>query len=159
MKLHKSTRIPWEKVEPLNNTQPAPWLNPSKTHKPKNNQTKNKHLETGKQGEQKAEQFLLNQGLSLEDTNYRCKCGEIDLIMSQAYTAIIVEVRVRNNISHGSGLDSILPAKQKRIFKCAQLWWQKIGQYKFQTLRFDAVDVCDQRPINWVKNAWCINDL
>jgi len=39
------------------------------------------HLLRGEKSEQRACDFLLKQGLQIVDKNFRCKYGELDLIM------------------------------------------------------------------------------
>ncbi len=148
--------IPWEKTDLTPATPKAPWLKQTPNQTP--TQSKKNHLETGLLGEVIAKNFLLRQGLVFIQANYRCKCGEIDLIMSQEETAIVVEVRVRNTKSHGSGLDSIRQKKQRRVSNCALLWWQKTGQFIFKGLRFDAVVLSENQQIDWIQNAWILEN-
>ncbi|MCG8115726.1 MAG: YraN family protein, partial [Candidatus Thiodiazotropha endolucinida] len=56
-----------------------------------------KHLEYGQQAEQQALDFLQSRGLRLQERNFRCKTGEIDLVMRDAGTLVFVEVRFRQS--------------------------------------------------------------
>jgi len=85
-------------------------------------------------------------------------CGEIDLIMAQGSTAIIVEVRLRNNNRHGSALESVSTHKQARVSRCAKLWWVQKGQRQFKHLRFDVVALEHGTEPKWVQNAWQISN-
>ena len=57
----------------------------------------------GKSAEEYAKQYLQRQGLTLMGQNYRCKYGEIDLIMQDKKTTVFVEVRFRKSQRFGSG--------------------------------------------------------
>ena len=51
--------------------------------------------ETGDSAERIAEQYLIERGLVLVARNYRCRFGEIDLVMKDRETLVFVEVRLR----------------------------------------------------------------
>ena len=55
--------------------------------------TKAAHLVRGETAEQQACDYLKKQGLKLIARNFRCKQGELDLIMQDKQTLVIVEVR------------------------------------------------------------------
>jgi putative endonuclease len=78
--------------------------------------------------------------------------------MAQGNTAVVVEVRLRNNRRHGSALESVSRAKQLRISRCASLWWAQQGQPRFTHLRFDVVAVESGNEPVWVQNAWQISN-
>lgn len=111
-------------------------------------------LSKGKDAENWALQLLEQHGLTLIAQNHRYHCGEIDLVMAHGTTAVIVEVRLRTNQSHGTALDSISAQKQARVTRCAKLWWVQQGQRQFTHLRFDVVAVNHQHDMQWVQNAW-----
>lgn len=90
--------------------------------------------------------------------NHRCRCGELDLIMVQGDTAVVVEVRQRSNSRHGSALESVSTHKQSRVTRCAKLWWVQQGQRKFTHLRFDVVALESGSEPQWVQNAWQISN-
>ena len=53
------------------------------------------HLISGEQAEQQACDFLITQGLTMVERNFRSPYGELDLIMVDGETLVIVEVRFR----------------------------------------------------------------
>ncbi len=108
----------------------------------------------GQHAEQLALHYLQAQGLVLLHQNYRCKCGELDLLMAEGACAVVVEVRARSPTRHGQAGESITQAKQQRVARCAALWWVKEGQRKFKHLRFDVVAIQDPQPPQWIRNAW-----
>ncbi|MBU0784323.1 MAG: YraN family protein [Gammaproteobacteria bacterium] len=115
-------------------------------------------LAQGQQAEIQALRLLESKGLVLVAQNHRCRCGEIDLIMAQGETAVVVEVRQRSNSRHGSALESVSSKKQSRVVRCAKLWWVQQGQRKFQHLRFDVIALENGAEPLWVQNAWQISN-
>ena len=51
----------------------------------------------GKQGENKAKNYLKRRGYQILETNYRTKAGEIDLIAKEKDCLVFVEVKTRTN--------------------------------------------------------------
>jgi hypothetical protein len=57
----------------------------------------------GQQGEDRALAHLQQQGLRLLERNFRCKLGELDLIMQHGAALVFVEVRQRASARYGGG--------------------------------------------------------
>ena len=89
--------------------------------------------------------------------NYRCRRGEIDLVMRDADTLVFVEVRRRRSRVFGGGLDSVDARKRARIVAAAEhyLMVNRIGDDR--PCRFDVVAI-DGPPrsakIEWVRGAF-----
>ncbi|WP_445401348.1 YraN family protein [Zobellella sp. An-6] len=108
----------------------------------------------GEQFERRAEQYLLEQGLSLVVRNYQCRLGEIDLIMRAGTTLVFVEVRYRKSAHFGGALASVTAAKQQRLRRTALSYLQSQGLNESrQSCRFDLV-ACDGNAIDWIPNAF-----
>jgi len=110
------------------------------------------HLTKGEFFEQQACQFLLQQGLQLIEKNFPCRYGELDLIMRENKTLVIVEVRFRQSNKYGGAVESITPKKQSRIISSTQhyLSLKKIDS----PIRFDVIAISGNHEINWIKNAF-----
>ncbi|GAB3377467.1 hypothetical protein GCM10027317_20230 [Massilia agri] len=65
----------------------------------------------GRQWEQAALLYLKRRGLTMVEENFRCKGGEIDLIMRDGDTLVFVEVRQRADRTHGGAAASITPPR------------------------------------------------
>lgn len=105
---------------------------------------------SGQIGEDDALAYLQCQGLTLVERNFRCKGGEIDLVMQAPDTLIFVEVRKRADTKHGGAAASVTPAKQKRLIFAAHIFLQR---YKMPpACRFDVIAI-DGTEISWLKNA------
>lgn len=105
---------------------------------------------SGQAGEDAALAHLTEQGLRLVQCNFRCKVGEIDLVMQEGATLVFVEVRKRADASHGGAAASVTYAKQRRLIRAAQFYLQR---YKMPpACRFDVIAI-DGGTMNWLKNA------
>lgn len=107
----------------------------------------------GVHAEKIAENYLINQGLSLIKQNYSCKYGEIDLIMRDGNTTVFIEVRLRSNSAFGGAGSSITKSKQSKLSRTAEHYLQQHGN---DACRFDAVlmNKADAANIEWIKNAF-----
>ncbi|MCC6916797.1 YraN family protein, partial [Nitrosomonas sp.] len=74
----------------------------------------------GSDAEQRAAIFLQQQKLTLLESNYRCRFGEIDLIMQEGNTVVFVEVRMRSGNRFGGAAASITTAKQLKLIRAAR---------------------------------------
>ena len=66
---------------------------------------------SGNEAEKMAATYLQQHGLILLETNYRCRFGEIDLVMRDGNATVFVEVRLRSNTDFGGAGISITPAQ------------------------------------------------
>jgi len=120
------------------------------------NSTKHK----GNCAEASACKYLEQHGLSVISRNYRCKSGEIDIIMQKDSHVVFVEVRLRNNTEFGSGLESITRHKKKRLITAAMHFLQQNPAYGDAPCRFDVISITgspSNYSINWVRDAF-VND-
>ena len=108
----------------------------------------------GSEAERYAEEFLRRHDLVLLQRNYRCRFGEIDLIMQDGTTLVFVEVRMRTSEAFGGAAGSITFAKQRKLLCAARHY---LAALKFEpSCRFDAVLLSGRggRDIEWIKNAF-----
>jgi len=109
-------------------------------------------VQKGAQYEDLALKFLLAQGLTLVERNFRCQCGELDLLMEEKNTLVIVEVRYRKNDRFGSALESVTRTKQARIIAATKYY---ILTHKIdRPMRFDVVAITGDNFPDWIKNAF-----
>ena len=110
------------------------------------------HLIRGDRSEQLACNYLEKQGLQLIDKNFRCKYGELDLIMRDDKALIIVEVRFRKSNQFGGAIESISRKKQSRIIATTQYY---LSTHRVDSsIRFDVIAMSNDNDINWIKNAF-----
>lgn len=105
---------------------------------------------TGDAAEDAALAYLQRHGLVLVERNFRCKGGEIDLVMRDGDELVFVEVRARASGSHGGAAASVTPAKQRRLIVAAQTFLQRYAVPP--PCRFDVVSFEGER-LEWLRNA------
>lgn len=108
----------------------------------------------GAQAEQLAAQFLQHHGLTLLQQNYRCRYGEIDLILHDGNTLVFAEVRLRSRSDFGGAAASINTAKQAKLVRTAQHYLTTLAH--IPPCRFDALllQATDGSDIEWIRNAF-----
>ncbi len=107
----------------------------------------------GFDAESAALSFLESQGLMLLDRNYRCRTGEIDLVMKEDEALVFVEVRLRSRDDFGGASSSITERKKGRILSAARHY---LSRFEFMPdCRFDAVLLDGKGIIEWIKGAFC----
>ncbi len=100
--------------------------------------------------------FLQMEGLKLVCRNYRCRGGEIDLIMLDGEVLVFIEVRYRKSSKFGSAAESVTATKQRRIALAAANYLQRNRGQAAMPCRFDvvAVTLAESREIDWIKDAF-----
>ena len=110
-------------------------------------------IQVGFEAETQALTFLKSKHLSFIERNFRCKQGEIDLIMQDNDSLVFVEVRKRSHLEYGSGLDSVTHPKQQRLVRAATVYLLEQNLYEKVPCRFDVVSVDKDNEMTWIKNA------
>lgn len=116
-----------------------------------------KHLQRGTAAEALAREWLEQRGLRFVEANFRCKLGELDLIMMDGECLVVIEVRYRYRPSHGGPLASVTRAKQQKILRTARLYLQRHRQLRACPLRFDVLALqgpLDNAVADWRKRAF-----
>lgn len=93
----------------------------------------------GKHGEAIAKYYLEKKGYRFLAKNWLCKVGELDLVMQDKSTRVIVEVRLRSPTSFGAGFETIGRQKQKKLIRATKYYQQKENYWG--DIRFDVVSI------------------
>ncbi|MCP4980575.1 MAG: YraN family protein [Gammaproteobacteria bacterium] len=116
------------------------------------------NLRKGLRFEDQARAYLLRRGLTLLQCNFRCRFGEIDLVMRDGDTVCFIEVKFRKSLAYGGAAASIPISKQRKIVKTALFYLSSQRQYAHHALRFDVLLIQHQpdhsNHFNWIKNAF-----
>ncbi|WP_348674807.1 YraN family protein [uncultured Abyssibacter sp.] len=114
-------------------------------------------LRRGAAAETRAERWLAGQGLRRHDRNVRCRLGEIDLIMRDGDTFVMIEVRQRSSASFGDAAATVTRHKQRRLIAATRWWLSHNPEHAAAPIRFDVVAI-DGGPaeerIQWIKAAF-----
>lgn len=96
------------------------------------------HRRTGAVYEQKAGEYLKNQGYEILEYNYRCRMGEIDIIAEDGEYLVFCEVKYRSGQKNGHPAEAVDVKKQQIISKCALYYMTGRGMTDIPC-RFDVV--------------------
>lgn len=96
--------------------------------------------ELGQRGEVLAEAALKARGWRTLARNFRCRAGEIDLVMVDGPTIVFVEVRSRRGDHAGTPLESVDRRKQARVVHVARAFLT-LHRLHGCAARFDVVGV------------------
>jgi putative endonuclease len=113
----------------------------------------------GRRGEDLALHYLESRGLRLLERNYRCRGGEIDLVMLDGATLALIEVRSRSSADYGGAAASVGARKQRRFTLAARHLLLMRPELRKLAARFDvlAVDRAEgsgEAVVTWVKDAF-----
>lgn len=115
--------------------------------------------EAGVAGESAALQHLQRNGLKLLERNYRCRGGEIDLIMLDGRTLALIEVRYRTASRFGGAAASVTWRKQRRIIAASRHLILCRPDLRHYPARFDVVAVsptADGLHVDWIRAAFTL---
>ncbi len=99
----------------------------------------------GAWGEDLALRYLIQNGYTLIERNYRIRRGEIDLIMRKDEALVFVEVKLRRGTGYGDPLEAVTPRKQDTLRFVAEHYIYAREPH-FDTLRFDVIGILADRP-------------
>ena len=113
----------------------------------------------GLRAEDAAAAYLEAQGAHVLLRNYRCRCGELDIVARVGRDELaIVEVRTRSSDAYGGAAASVDAAKRQRLIRAASRLPQQRKDLARLRARFDVIVVCDpcgDTPrIVWIKHAF-----
>ncbi|WP_088329997.1 YraN family protein [Lacimicrobium sp. SS2-24] len=105
----------------------------------------------GQDAETRACKYLQTQGLQLVIKNYRCRSGEIDLIMQDHHEWVFVEVKYRSRTHFGHPAE-YFDTKKRRKFESAmfQYMQQKGLNPALVPHRIDLIAITGKH-IQWIK--------
>jgi putative endonuclease len=97
-------------------------------------------------------EYLEGSGLRLVARNYRCRVGEIDLIMRDGDTLTFVEVRYRASSRFGTPAETVGPKKRQRLAAAAAHYLA--CHPTSLACRFDVVAITGADEIDWIRDAF-----
>jgi putative endonuclease len=94
----------------------------------------------GAAGEAQAARWYEAQGYTVLARNWRCRQGELDLVLSKGGLVVFCEVKTRTTDAFGAPVEAVTRAKQVRLRGLAASW---IGQsaVRPREVRFDVASV------------------
>ncbi len=110
----------------------------------------------GDHAEDLALHYLQAKSFTLEERNFNCRYGEIDLIMRDKDYIVFVEVRYRASLQFGGALESIDQFKQAKLRRAAEYYLVK-RKSNDCACRFDILCVngnLNKPDYEWIANAF-----
>jgi len=114
------------------------------------------HDLAGRRAEEQALCLLKRRGLTCVSRNFRCRAGEIDLIMVDRGVLVFVEVRFRRGHSLDA-LASVDRAKQRKLLRAAETFRLARRDLASKPCRFDVIAVSGDDPdedVRWIADAF-----
>lgn len=111
----------------------------------------------GARAEAAACDYLQGRGLQLVERNYRCRQGEIDLIMRDGEYTVFVEVRYRRNSDFCTSAETVDGRKQRKLISAASHYLQQHPRLMQRPARFDVIAMsrqADGPQIEWIQDAF-----
>lgn len=105
----------------------------------------------GRDGEDVAERLYRKMGFRVLDRNFRCKAGEIDLVVRRGPLVVFCEVKSRRTDRWGEPAEAVGYAKQARLRRLAAVWLRERRPGPID-IRFDVVSVIVRRGRSYVRH-------
>lgn len=109
-------------------------------------------VDVGDAKERLARRYLEGQGLRLLAEQFRCRHGEVDLVMRDGGTLVFIEVRYRRSERFGGATASVDRRKQARLAAAAAFYLQR--HPSALPCRFDVVAIGDGDRVEWIRHAF-----
>lgn len=94
----------------------------------------------GARGEALAARWYEARGYTVVSRNWRCREGEIDLVLAHGRTLVFSEVKTRSSSAYGSPAEAVTRTKQLRLRRLAMRWLDA-HEVRPGSLRFDVACV------------------
>ena len=111
----------------------------------------------GQYWEQRAEHFLLQNGLQLIARDFSTSSGEIDLIMRNGEHVAFIEVRYRRSDRFGGAIHSVTVTKRRKLKRYTALFVSRRKAWSHHPCRFDVIAYDapngDGKPL-WIRAAF-----
>ena len=114
----------------------------------------NETINLGPFGEEKAAEYLASNGYTILCRNFRCKCGEIDIVATNKDSPgliIFIEVKTRRNRSFGLPCEAVTGYKLARIRKVIKVY-AAIKRCKNENFRIDVIEILILNKKNYIRH-------
>jgi putative endonuclease len=95
---------------------------------------------TGRAGEDAALALYLRRGYRPVARNWRCRIGELDLIVARGETLVFCEVKARSGARFGGGYEAVTRKKRAKVRAVAEAFLLATGLSP-SSIRFDVASV------------------
>lgn len=103
-------------------------------------------LDLGAKGEDLAVSWYTRRGYTVLGRNWRCREGELDLVVSRGRCVVFCEVKTRRGTGFGLPAEAVTGEKQRRLRRLATRWLsERPASVGFADVRFDVACVTLRR--------------
>lgn len=95
----------------------------------------------GLEGESFAAAWYERAGYEIVDRNWRCRHGEIDLVVRRARRLVVCEVKTRASSAFGTGAEAVDWRKQRTIRRVTAVYLSERSERAPSSIRFDVAVV------------------
>ncbi len=106
----------------------------------------------GAEGEARAARRYEQAGYEIVARNWRCRDGELDLVVRRGSELVFAEVKTRSSTRFGHPAEAVTPDKQRRIRRLARRFCDDTGM-RAPRLRFDVVAILRDR-VDVIENCF-----
>jgi putative endonuclease len=99
----------------------------------------------GDAGEALVARWYADAGYRVLDRNWRCREGELDVVVARGSVLVFCEVKTRRSTAFGTPAEAVTFTKQRRLRTLAMRWLDAHPAARARTLRFDVASVLAQR--------------
>ncbi len=97
----------------------------------------------GASGEQAAADWYVDNGYEVVARNWRCRDGELDLVVRRGRAFVFCEVKTRSSTVFGAPVEAVTRQKQVRLRHLAARWLEDHAGVRASEIRFDVASVLD----------------
>jgi putative endonuclease len=101
----------------------------------------------GDTGEELVARWYADAGYRVLDRNWRCREGELDVVVARGMVLVFCEVKTRRSTAFGVPAEAVTFAKQRRLRILAMRWLDAHPEARARTLRFDVASVLAARGV------------
>jgi putative endonuclease len=99
----------------------------------------------GDAGEDAVARWYVDAGYRVLDRNWRCRDGELDVVVARAGVLVFCEVKTRRSTAFGVPAEAVSFTKQRRLRTLAMRWLDAHPEARAPALRFDVAAVLAER--------------
>jgi len=97
-------------------------------------------IATGRLGEDAAERWYVGRGYRLLARNWRCRIGELDLVLARGDMVVVCDVKARRGGRYGGGWEAVDARKRAKLRSLAEVFVLS-RDLRPRSVRFDVASV------------------
>lgn len=110
----------------------------------------------GRRGEERAAAFLVAKGFTCLARNWRCRGGEIDLVVERSEQIRFVEVKTRQTMTYGMPEEAVTTRKLAHLRAAAEAWIAAQAFSAHKRFQFDVITVflpnASEERVTWIED-------